>query len=220
MVVLKFLKVPTLLALLIVFFPSSIFSMEDEAIEHKFSARLSELVAQEVNRLEDVVVRLRTENLTLLRAIQERHSFFDSIFSAAANRNSRDFELIQAEYRFKKGEISQDVLTAVQQKVSAPVIFDSLPADLDPVLRGGISPGIPALSTSVSVTALAAQADAALAPDHTRSTAHRRMSLGTVSQSTIRSNAADIADLSSGIEKLFLEDDDGTVIKKLIKTAK
>lgn len=188
--------------------------MEDD---HKTSAHLAGFVTEEVKKLEDDVVKLRKENCTLVRTIKKNQRFFDSIFSLAANRNIRDFELIQAEYRFKKGEISQADLTAVQQKVSAPVVFDSLPVDLDPVLRGGISPGVPALSTSTSVTALAAQAGAALVPDPAHSTAHRRMSIGTVTPSTIRATPADIAYLSSYLGTLLLDGDDEAVIKKLFE---
>lgn len=218
---LKFLKIPILLILLGTFLPSSGFSkeIEDEAIKHELSARLGGFIDQEVKKLEDVVVKLRTENLALLKIIKEDHSFFDFIF--AANRNSRDFKLIQAEYRFKKKEISLDELTAVQQEVSFPIVLPSLPTDLDPVLNGGISPGVHARLTSASVTALAKQSDAILSPDRDRSTTHRRMSVGTVTPSTIRSRSADITDLSSMLGKFFFEEEeeeDGKVVlTKLLK---
>ena len=80
----------------------------------------------------------------------------------------------------------------------------ALPTGLDATV-GGTSPGIPAVISSASVTALATHAGAVLAPDAANTRDHRRMSFGTVPASTIASVPAASVELSDLMQKLSVK---------------
>lgn len=220
MVVLKFLKIPILMVLLSTFFSSSIFSMDGIEEGHQLSSHLGAFV-QKVKKLEDVVIELKKDQNALLRIVEAHKDFLEFIF--AANRNVKDLELTQAEYRCKTDKITPADLLQIQQALSAPVIIPSIPTDLDAVV-GQTSPGVPAASTSAGVTLLAGYAKADLAPDPVNSTPHRRMATATIPASTIRINAGgEIADLDAKMRKILLkdaaDDDDEKIVRKLLEAS-
>jgi hypothetical protein len=219
MVVLNFFRIPVLLALFGIVFSLSSFA-NDEFKEVKLSARMV-LLAKETKGLEKKLEELEQQKMVLLDTIKEHENFLDFAFSLTSNRNGRDLELIQAEYRFKNNQITQIQLNAVRNAVSVPMVLDALPTGLVPIRAGtAFSPGVPAVATSTSVSVLAAKADAVLVPDPVNSTPHRGMTSGMISASTIATNPTDVNALSIGLERVLLEDDRGKIVKKLFQDQK
>ncbi|MBU6148596.1 MAG: hypothetical protein KGQ54_00180 [Verrucomicrobia bacterium] len=160
---LKFLKVPIVLILLGVFFHSSSFSMEDEAITHGLSARLRVFVDQ-VKELEDIVVKLQERERLYLEKITEYDGFLDLICSLPANSN--DFELAKARYTFPKSGKSFEDFERFREELFDDKVYPDVLVGLTPIRPGvKFGPGVP-LSAAVASAEMAEEAGYKLtAPD-------------------------------------------------------
>lgn len=116
--------------------------------------------------------------------ITSHTNFLEYIF--ADQRNFRDFQLIRAEYEFKKGTISQEDLDKIRDEVANPTVIASLPTHLDAVLNGGISAGVRADQYNASIAPLISASEAQLVIDLNQSTPNRTVSRGNIPAATIK----------------------------------
>lgn len=217
---LKFFKTPVLLVLFSTFLPSLGFTSApavNQEEDSKPSIKMRALIP-EMERLEQTVEQLTREKASLVKHVTAHIDFLGFVF--AANRNNKDYELIKGEYLHKYGQITPQELFNIQQRVSNSITLNSLPTDLNPVLNGGISAGVPAIVTSNSVTNLAREAGALLSPDTAHSTRHRRMTIGTIPPSTIGSSPTETELLSTKLNQvLCLDEADGSVVREILNPA-
>ena len=196
---LKSFRIYILLLLFSTFLPSISFSasiVKEE--EPKLSVKMGAFIPG-IERLEKRVEELEKE-------VAAHSDILKFLFSPVYNRNNRDFELFKAAYSYKLGFITKGDLREIRQRVSDPLELEALPTGLKVVLNGGMSPGIPAEATSKSVKELAKHAEAVLSPDRDHSTKYRKMTIGTISPSTIGSNPEETEYLTTKLDQLSLQD--------------